>query len=170
MSDHATSPVPGTNVWDLPTRLFHWCLAACVIVGWALGQWGPADRLWHMRLGEVVLALLLFRLAWGFLGGRHARFADFLCGPRALLAYLRGGAPGTPGHNPLGSLSVLAMLAVLAVQAVTGLFSDDDALAQGPLYRLAGDRVQLLTKIHGIFANLILVSWRCTWRRSPTTT
>lgn len=126
------------RVWDLPTRLFHWALAACVIgllaTAWAPGSWIE----WHARLGITVLALLAFRLVWGLVGGRWSRFAALLRAPASVLAYLRGRAQPDHlvGHNPLGAASVLAMLAALLAQVGTGLVSDDEIAFQGPLNRL----------------------------------
>jgi cytochrome b len=95
---------------------------------------------WHMRSGYAVLALLVFRIAWGVVGTRHARFASFVRGPGAIEQYLRtlgGGVhPVSVGHNPLGALSVLALLAVLLAQVGTGLFANDDILTEGPLAKL----------------------------------
>ena len=89
---------------------------------------------WHARLGYAVLALLLFRLVWGFVGGRWSRFASFLYAPRSVLAYLRGQPhpDHLVGHNPLGAGSVFAMLAVLLAQVATGLVSDDEIAFTGP--------------------------------------
>ena len=124
------------RVWDLPTRLFHWALVACVI---GLAITGYADNAldWHSRLGYAVLALLLFRLAWGFVGGRWSRFASFLYAPSSVVAYLRGRPhpDHLVGHNPLGAGSVFAMLLVLLAQVGTGLVSDDESAFQGPLNR-----------------------------------
>jgi cytochrome b len=125
------------RVWDLPTRIFHWALAACV-VGSLASAWIPGSSIeWHARLGYAALALLAFRLLWGVVGGRWSRFTSFLYSPRSVMAYLRG----TPhpdhlvGHNPLGAGSVLAMLLVLLAQVGTGLVSDDEISFQGPLNR-----------------------------------
>jgi cytochrome b len=125
------------RVWDLPTRLFHWGLVACV-VGLVATAYVPGSWIeWHARLGYAVLALLLFRLVWGFVGGRWSRFSAFLYSPRSILAYVRG--QGHPdhliGHNPLGAFSVFAMKLALLVQVATGLVSDDEIAFQGPLNR-----------------------------------
>ena len=121
------------RVWDLPTRLFHWSLVACFVGLVATGYTGGAAMHWHARLGYAVLALLMFRLAWGFIGGRWSRFASFLYSPARVIAYLRGKDGGETGHNPLGALSVFAMLALLLVQVGTGLVSDDEISFTGPL-------------------------------------
>lgn len=145
------------RVWDLPTRLFHWLLALLVAASLATGKLDSllgADTLeWHRRFGLAILALLLFRLAWGFAGGTHARFASFLRGPRAVVAYAKSlghrGAAEPAGHNPLGGWSVAAMLAALATQAATGLFLvQEDYFFEGPLAKLvsraASDRLNAL--------------------------
>lgn len=123
------------RIWDLPTRLFHWLLVLCVIALVVTAKVGGNWMAWHMRLGHVVLALLLFRLIWGLVGGHWSQFVHFVTGPRALLAYLRGaGRPeDEAGHSPLGAVSVLAMLVVLLVQVATGLMSDDEIAFTGPL-------------------------------------
>lgn len=124
------------RVWDLPTRLFHWALVACV-VGLAITAYSETGLDWHARLGYTVVALLLFRVVWGFIGGRWSRFASFLYSPASVVAYLRGRShpDHLVGHNPLGAGSVLAMLAFLIAQVATGLVSDDESSFQGPLNR-----------------------------------
>jgi len=124
-------------IWDAPTRLFHWGLVACVIGSVTTAQIGGAMMQWHFRLGYAVLCLLLFRLVWGFAGGYWSRFASFLFSPRQVLDYLRGRSEAHVGvgHNPLGALSVFAMLAFLLLQVGSGLMSDDEISAAGPLTR-----------------------------------
>ncbi len=136
-----------TRVWDLPTRLFHWTLAALVVGSFATVKAGA--MIWHERLGYAALALVLFRLAWGFVGGHYARFANFVAGPGRVVAYLRGAVPSAPGHNPLGALSVLALLAVVGFQAGSGLFANDDIAFEGPLARYVSSATSsLLTTLH----------------------
>ncbi len=140
-------------IWDLPTRLFHWILVCLVTLAYVAGNLGGNWMVTHLRAGEAILALILFRVVWGFLGSTPSRFASFVHGPRAVLRYARdlfaSDTPPHPGHNPLGGWSVLAMLALLFVQVVTGLFANDDIFVTGPLYawvsKAASDR---LTKIH----------------------
>lgn len=135
------------RVWDLPTRLFHWLLAAAVVGLVVTGQVGGNALVWHMRLGLAVGALLAFRLLWGVVGGRWSRFAAFVRGPGALLRYLRGqGRPDEHfevGHNPLGALSVLALLGLLALQVATGLVADDEIATTGPLNRFVASATGL---------------------------
>jgi cytochrome b len=127
------------RVWDLPTRVFHWLLAAAVIAAVVTAKVGGNAMVWHTRLGLLVLALLAFRIVWGLGGGYWSRFARFVYAPATVLRYLRGqAAPGEHldvGHNPLGALSVFALLGVLAAQVGTGLIADDEIATTGPLIR-----------------------------------
>ena len=141
----ATQPV---RVWDLPTRVFHWLLAACIVGLIVTGKVGGNALVWHMRLGLMVLALLSFRLVWGLIGGRWSRFASFIYAPGTVLRYLRGqqraGEHLDVGHNPLGAGSVFALLAVLAVQVGTGLLADDEIATTGPLNKFVANATGLL--------------------------
>ncbi len=127
------------RVWDLPTRVFHWLLAACVVGSVVSAKIGGNAMVWHFRFGYVVLTLLAFRLVWGLVGGRWSRFSSFVYAPAATLRYLRGRSAGDEhhevGHSPLGALSVFALLAVLAVQVATGLVADDEISNTGPLIK-----------------------------------
>ena len=125
------------RVWDLPTRLFHWLLVACVAGLIVTGYVGGGAMDWHARIGYAVLTLLLFRIAWGFVGGHWSQFRAFLYHPGSVVAYLRGRAhpDHLVGHNPLGAGSVFAMLLVLLAQVATGLVGDDEIAFTGPLNR-----------------------------------
>jgi cytochrome b len=141
------------RVWDLPTRIFHWTLAVLVVFSFATGKIGGGWMAWHLKSGYAILALVLFRLAWGFVGSESARFARFLRGPRAALAYARdllaGRHPAFAGHNPLGGWMVVAMLLAVLLQAATGLFSDDEIATQGPLaVKVANETVSRMSAIH----------------------
>ena len=157
-------PIP---VWDLPTRLFHWSLVLLVAFSGISGELaedlGSTFMDWHKWSGYAILALLLFRLAWGFLGGTYARFANFVHGPGTVLSYVgdlvaKFGGPPYVGHNPLGGWSVIFLLACLAVQVGTGLFiSDQDLGVEGPLAKLVSNRTSdMLADLHeGAFAVLL---------------
>lgn len=127
------------RVWDLPTRVFHWSLASSIVALVATGYAGGAWMTWHARVGYFVMALLLFRIVWGFIGGRWSRFATFLYSPRQVMLYLRGQEVAGAGHNPLGALSVYAMLVGLVAQVGTGLVSDDQISFTGPLNRFVSE-------------------------------
>ena len=151
--------VDDIRVWDLPTRLFHWCLAVLVIAAIVTAHVGGNALEWHFRIGYSILALVGFRLAWGFTGGRYARFSSFVRRPSAILAAARGKTPadGSPGHNPLGGLSVLAMLALIGAQASAGLFANDDIASEGPLARLVSKAASdALTSMHKLNEKLII--------------
>jgi cytochrome b len=135
-------------VWDLPVRITHWLLVACVAGSWVTHYAGVEWFYWHRRLGYAVLVLVAFRVVWGFVGTRHARFANFLRGPRTIVEYLRSGRE-TAGHNPLGALGVVAMLGLLGVQAATGLFANDEIMNAGPFYGwISPATSNWLTRLH----------------------
>ena len=131
------------RVWDLPTRAFHWLLVLCVLGLVITGQIGGNAMRWHFSFGYCVLALLMFRVIWGLVGGRWSRFAHFVRGPGSVLRYLRGAGDvaESVGHNPLGALSVLAMLGVLGLQVACGLVADDEIANVGPLNRFVSSSV-----------------------------
>ena len=129
--------MPRVAVWDLPVRVFHWALAGLVVFSYVTAKIGGTWMEWHLRSGYAILALLLFRLAWGLFGSPTARFSGFVRGPRHAFDYAKATLarrhPVVVGHNPLGGWMVLLMLAILLTQAVTGLFADDEIATQGPL-------------------------------------
>jgi cytochrome b len=150
MNEPEPEPEPDTRsvrVWDLPTRAFHWLLAATVIGSVITGKIGGNALAWHMRLGLLALALLAFRVVWGFVGGHWSRFAAFVYPPSSVAAYLRGDTgPGGRfdiGHSPLGALSVFGLLLLLIVQVATGLVADDEIATTGPLYRFVESSIAL---------------------------
>jgi cytochrome b len=122
-------------VWDLPTRLFHWSLVALVLVAWFTGEGEGDSALIHRIAGEAIAGLIVFRAIWGFVGGEHARFADFAAGPAAIARHVRDLFSKTPkrhlGHNPLGGFAVFLLLIVTSLVVITGLFSGGEGNA-GP--------------------------------------
>ncbi len=144
----------GLRVWDLPVRLFHWTLLAGLAALYATQALGKMDL--HARIGEAVLALVLFRLLWGVIGSQTARFTDFVGGGRTVLAYLRQGRSPSAGHNPLGGWMIVALLGGLLLQAGLGLFSNDDILFEGPLAHLVSDGTSsLLTHWHVLLFKIL---------------
>lgn len=128
------------RIWDLPTRLFHWSLASCVLGALVTGAQGGAALEWHLRFGQMILALLVFRIVWGVWGGRWSRFTHFQWTPQA-----RQDA----GHAFPGSWAVLGLLGLLALQVSTGLLADDEIATLGPLSALApADWVRAATAWH----------------------
>ena len=149
------------RIWDLPTRFFHWALAACVVGLFITGNVGGNAMVWHFRLGYAVLTLVLFRLAWGFVGGHWSRWSSLSLHPRHALAYLqtRANERTEAGHNPLGSWSILAMLFFVLFQVSTGLISDDEIANAGPLTALvSGSWVSWASAWHKHWGKLIILA------------
>ena len=150
------------RVWDAPTRLFHWILVALVLTSYVSAE---ADWIQiHLVSGQLVLALLLFRLAWGFVGSETAQFRHFLGNPvHALqhLSHFRRREPDTQvGHNEAGGWVVLIMLVLLTVQVVSGLFSGArhrPGSVAGPLAKyLADPTAQFARFVHDANFNLLV--------------
>ncbi len=149
------------RVWDLPTRLFHWCTVLCFLGLIVTGQTAGDAMVWHFRLGYALLALLLFRLVWGLMGGYWSRFSNFAASPASIWRYLKGGThrPRSVGHNPLGSLSVFALLGLLLVQIAAGLMSDDEVFVSGPLVgKVPAAWVQKATFFHTEIGKVVLIA------------
>ena len=157
MSEPAKGPARRILVWDWQTRLFHFLLIALFAVQWWSAKTDRIDL--HVAAGLALLGLLLFRLIWGVIGGSTARFANFIKGPRSVIAYLRGRRGPASGHNPLGGWSVVAMLALLLVQVGLGLFvSDEDGFDAGPLAHLVSlETSERLLENHQTLFNILLV-------------
>lgn len=136
------------RVWDLPVRIFHWSLAALFTAAWITAdEWDRA----HELLGYMVGGLVLFRVVWGFIGSRHARFSDFVRGPRTVLEYLgamtRLRAPRHLGHNPAGGVMVIALLVSITAIVATGVMMTSDAFWGA----------EWVEDAHEIFVNLTLL-------------
>jgi cytochrome b len=146
------------KIWDWPTRLIHWLFVLLIPAAWWTAEEHHLE--WHRRIGYVLLALLVFRLVWGFIGSSTARFAGFITGPKAALRYARGRDAGRRriGHNPLGGWSVAAMLILMVLQVGLGLFAIDiDGLEAGPLADLISfDAARKAAELHEVSFNLLL--------------
>jgi cytochrome b len=148
------------KVWDLPTRLFHWTIVVLVGVSWGTAELGWMNI--HQWSGITVLTLIIFRVAWGFLGSTTSRFSNFVRSPQAAIDYLKVSLKSEnklyAGHNPLGAWAVIALLLLLAFQASTGLFAHDDILFKGPLaYMVSKGVSSFLTEVHELTFDLIIV-------------
>jgi len=148
-------------VWDLPVRIFHWALVLLVISQLVTASLGGNAMQFHAFGGYAILTLVLFRILWGFLGGTHARFRDFVRAPAAVVQYAKSilgeSHAAHRGHNPLGGWSVLAMLGSLLLQAGTGLFANDDVMMEGPLVKHVSERASAIaTAIHDVNAAVLL--------------
>lgn len=149
----APAQAPHRLVWDWPVRLFHWSLVVSILGAFVTNRLGVKYFAYHVWFGYAVLALVAFRLLWGVVGPRHARFGNFLRGPKAVLGYVtaigRGRHTRYPGHNPLGALMVVTLLGLVALQASLGLFANDEIFNAGPLAGLVSKSLSLeLTSLH----------------------
>lgn len=120
--DRSADGLATIKVWDIAIRLFHWSLVASFVIAWITAdEW---DRL-HEIFGYAIGILLAFRLIWGFIGSRHARFGDFVYGPMHVLRYLRDSVYGEAkryiGHNPAGGTMVIVLLFSLMTITITGI-------------------------------------------------
>ncbi|WP_086619778.1 cytochrome b/b6 domain-containing protein [Erythrobacter tepidarius] len=158
----AAAPRPATapdvRVWDGLLRLAHWSFPLLIAMMW----WTAENDKWalHRRIGLVLLGILAFRVVWGFIGPETARFSQFVKGPGAVLAYLRGDRSAGPaiGHSPLGGWSTLALIGAMLLQVGLGLFAGDpfDGMT-GPLNPLVGVTLaDTITDLHEAFFNVLL--------------
>ena len=110
-------------VWDLPTRIFHWTLAASFASAYLTAE-SERWRDIHVLLGYTVLGLIAFRLVWGFVGSHYSRFAEFVRSPACVIRYLaqllRGHAEHYVGHNPAGTVAILLLLLLGIASGVSG--------------------------------------------------
>lgn len=153
----------GVRVWDLPTRVFHWLLVICVA-----GSWLTIEFRWmkiHAAFGLALLALILFRIVWGFFGSTTSKFSHFVSSPLSAARYLKKSlahkSESYVGHNPSGGWMVIGLLVILLFQSISGLYANNDLGFSGPL----ADSIQkqwsdLFTQSHAISFNIILL---CVW-------
>jgi cytochrome b len=143
----------GRRVWDLPVRVSHWALVLGVAGCYVTQKLGVGWFQYHVWCGYTVLVLVCFRIVWGVIGTRHARFWHFVRGPSTTLQYgwalLHGRAAQYAGHNPLGAWMVIVLLLALVAQAVMGLFGNDEIFNVGPLYGYVSNELSIaLTSWH----------------------
>jgi len=118
------------KVWDLAIRLFHWTLVIAIAVAFLSSEEDSTLNNWHVLSGWIAAVLIVFRLAWGFIGGEHSRFSDFIHPsgiPHHITSLIRGQREATLGHNPLGAVAVVALLALTAATVWTGAFGGEAA-------------------------------------------
>lgn len=141
------------QVWDAPTRVFHWLMVwgftTCYLTGendrWALV---------HITAGYMVLGLLLFRLLWGFIGTRHARFSSFICGPKAILDYVaclcRNKTKHYAGHNPAGAIAIFLLIALGLLVTVSGIMVNEEINYPGidEIHEISSNTMLALVLIH----------------------
>ena len=147
-------------VWDAPIRLFHWLVA--VLVAAAYATWRLNWMAWHGRIGDVLLALVLFRLLWGFFGSETARFSRFLASPQTVMQHMRYALLREPdrqvGHNPAGGWVVVLLLALLLAETLTGLYIANDIADEGPLTEaIPAPIANAISTAHAVVWDVLLV-------------
>jgi cytochrome b len=150
-------------VWDIPVRVFHWLLVLCL-----LGQWLTAEVLEdamdiHFYIGYFTLGLIIFRLVWGFVGTKYAKFSSFISGPKAMREYFHSIRTKqhtlSTGHNSVGGLILPAIIIVVGLQAISGLFTTDDIVYSGPYYDSSNTELQECMQWlhHNVFDILVAI-------------
>ena len=148
-------------VWDLPLRLFHWLFVLSIVASYVTAKLGVEYRQYHFYLGYWMMGLLLFRIIWGFIGPKHARFSTFLVGPSSVVEYAKDlfnpNSHAHVGHNPVGGLMVILMLLLVVIQATTGLFTTDAVIWTGPYYPAVKESTSsFLSTVHDVNFNIII--------------
>jgi len=155
-----SDPEHSILVWDAPTRLFHWLVVVLVAAAYVTLELNWMR--WHAWAGDCVLALVLFRLLWGFFGSETARFASFLTAPATALrhlAHLLRRPDRQAGHNPAGGWMVLVLLALLLGETLSGLFVANDVADEGPLTEMTpAPLANAITALHWIFWDALVAA------------
>ena len=159
----AIAPARKVLVWDAPVRLFHW-LTVASFAGAYLTAESERWRLLHVTLGYTLAGLVVFRVIWGFVGTRNARFSSFVRGPRAVLRYLKAMTTSQPehhtGHNPAGALAIMAMLTLAVAVTASGwaVYSDIGGDVLEGLHELAANTMLAVVGMH--IAGVLFASWQ----------
>lgn len=151
------------KVWDVPVRLFHWTLVICFALAYVSAEVGILDA--HVLIGYALIALLAFRVMWGFIGNPYARFKSFTFPVQETMAYVRAMRGGQPahyyGHNPAGALMVFGLLALLLAIFASGLITLSMVDYEGPLLFLANqvsdDTSYFFRHAHSFFVDVALL-------------
>lgn len=162
-AENAAPELQRVLVWDAPVRVSHWLMVACFI-GAYLTAGQDAWRTVHLTLGYTMGGLAVFRIVWGFTGTRHARFASFIGGPKAVANYLRhlphGWGKRHIGHSPADALSIIALLLLMLVVGVSG-WATYDTHAPGWLNELHEGAAHAMLTVVGLhMASVAFASWR----------
>ncbi len=149
-------------VWDAPVRVFHWLLVASFAGAWLTAE-SERWRQVHVTLGYTVAGLVVFRILWGLVGTRHARFASFVRGPSAVARYVGGMLRGKPvhytGHNPAGALAIVALLGLALAVTASGWANLND-LGGNWLEEAHEAAASIMLAIAGVHvAGVALASW-----------
>lgn len=158
MNTTSASPVDTASprpvlVWDAPVRVFHWLTVLSFAGAWLSAE-SERWRLLHVTLGYTLAGLVVFRIVWGLVGTRHARFGNFVRGPAAVVAYLRGLWQHAPraavGHNPAGALAIVGMIVLALAVTASGwaLYNDLAGDWLEDLHELAANTMLMLVGLH----------------------
>lgn len=147
-------------VWDLPVRFFHWSLALSFATAYITSE-SERWQLVHITSGYVLVALIVFRLIWGVVGSRYARFSEFVRGPGAIKDYLLGmlhlRPPHYTGHNPAGALAIVALLSLGLLTAAAG-WATFNELGGDILEELHEGAANIMLAVVGIHVGAVLLS------------
>ncbi|HEV3424521.1 MAG TPA: cytochrome b/b6 domain-containing protein [Paraburkholderia sp.] len=148
-------------VWDAPLRLFHWLVVLLVTAAYVTLKLNWID--WHVRAGEALLALIIFRLLWGCFGSETARFRSFVASPAAAWRHLRHLFRREPdlqlGHNAAGGWMVLLLLALLLLETLSGLYVNNDIADEGPLsVWVPAWAANAISTLHGLVWDVLLAA------------
>lgn len=148
-------------VWDAPVRLFHWLAVVLVTAAYVTLKLNWID--WHVRIGEALLALVIFRLLWGVFGSETARFRSFVASPAAALRHLRHLFRREPdvqvGHNAAGGWMVLLLLALLLILTLSGLYVNNEIADEGPLSEVVPSWLaNAIATLHGLAWDVLLAA------------
>jgi cytochrome b len=165
-SDGPTARPGNILVWDAPVRVFHWLMVLCFAGAWLTAE-SERWRLLHVTLGYTMAALVAFRLVWGLVGTRHARFSAFVRGPAAVTRYLRSLAQRQPehhiGHNPAGALAIVALLGLAALITATGWVNYNEIVLPWPdkwMEELHEGAASVMLALVGVHVLAVVVSSR----------
>jgi len=146
------------TVWDPVVRIFHWLLVASILIAFLSSEEDSMLANWHRPAGWVAAILIVVRLSWGFVGGEHARFANFVK-PREIGRHIKHLLSGSPqpslGHNPLSAVAVLALLALCALVGWTGIQLQSDGSGED-IHEIAAYTLLGLVVVH--VAAVVLMS------------
>ena len=157
------------RVWDLPLRLFHWLLVVAIAVAFLSSEEDSALNQWHVLSGWTAGLLIVFRLIWGFVGGEHSRFSDFVRPSRVashVAVLVRGHSEPSIGHNPLGAVAVVILLALAAITVWTGAFGGE---AAEELHEIVAWTLLAMVAIHVVAGLSPLSPSRSRFANCPTT-
>jgi cytochrome b len=140
-------------VWDAPVRVFHWLLVVS-IAGAYLTAESERWRLIHVTLGYTMGGLVAFRIVWGLIGTRYARFSNFVSGFASVKRYVQSLMAGRPehhvGHNPAGAVAIVLLLlsSIVIVATGWGVYNDKGGKFIEELHELSSNFMLLIVIIH----------------------